>query len=128
MKQMDMSYGQRWGEFRPPKSSLFWAFLAGVVLTIAIGFYWSGWVTGGTAQQMATTAAQDAVVQRLTSICVAQFNQDAERDARLSEFKGLSTFQRTTFVRNQGWATMPGETQPDRRVVDECARRLMLLE
>jgi hypothetical protein len=128
MKQMDMRLGQRWDEFQPSKSALFWTFIVGVVLTIVIGFYWGGWVTGGTAQQMATTTSQQAVVQRLSSICVAQFNQDPERDVKLAELKGLTTTQRTTFVRNQGWATMPGETQADRRVVDECARRLMALE
>jgi hypothetical protein len=129
MKQMDLRLGQRWSEFQPSKGSIFWAFVIGIIVTIVVGFYWGGWVTGGTAERMSSTAAQNAVTQRMASICVAQFEQEAERDANLAEFQSLTTTtQRTNFVRNNGWATMPDATQPDRRAAEECARQLMLLK
>jgi hypothetical protein len=30
-------------------------------------------------------------------------------------------------VKEQGWATMPGETDPDNRVASACTKQLMLI-
>ncbi len=61
----------------------FWSAIGGAIVLAIIGFNWGGWVTGGTAEGMAA----DAVVDRLTPICVAQFNQDPEKDQKLKELK-----------------------------------------
>jgi hypothetical protein len=100
---------------------VFWFAVAAIVLTMIVGFNWGGWVTGGTSQEI----TNDAVVQRLSSICVAQFNQDSQKDQKLTELKGISSYQRDDYVREQGWATMPGEEQSDRKVADACAKQLM---
>jgi hypothetical protein len=92
-----------------------------------IGFTWGGWVTGRTARTMAEDMAEDAVIDRLAPICVAQFNQDPGKDQKLEELKETGSYQRRTYVQDQGWATMPGEEEPDRKVVDECVRLLMLI-
>jgi hypothetical protein len=92
-----------------------------------IGFAWGGWVTGSNARMMAKDIAEDAVVERLAPICVAQFNQDPGKDAKLEELKATSSYQRRTFVQDQGWATMPGEEGPDRAVADACVKLLMLI-
>ncbi len=60
-----------------------WAAIGGAILTMIIGFAWGGWVTSGTAQSRAEKMAADAVVARLVPICVAQFNQDQEKDKKL---------------------------------------------
>lgn len=120
------SLGQRWSEARPTKTAVFWACMAAVVVTMIVGFSWGGWVTGGTARNMAEAAARDAVVTRLAPICVLQFNADPAKDQKLSELKEESTWRRGEYVGKHGWATMPGETEPDGNVADQCANLLML--
>jgi hypothetical protein len=119
------SYGQRWDNVRPTKTIVFWSLAATIILTMIVGFNWGGWVTGGTAQKMGETLAQDAVVQRLAPICVLQFNQDLGKIQKLREFKAAKAYQRDDYVKEQGWATMPGEDEPDRKVADACAKLLV---
>ena len=38
--------------------------------------------------------AADAVADRLTPICVAQFNQDPEKDKKLEAFKEMDSWKR----------------------------------
>ena len=77
-QEQKASYRQRWDKARASKKVVFWAILGAIVLTMIVGFNWGGWVTGGTAQAMGETMADDAVVQRLAPICVFQFNQDPD--------------------------------------------------
>ena len=119
------SYRQRWNKVRPTKKVVFWSCVGCIILTIVIGFAWGGWVTGGSAQKTAEVMAKDAVVQRLAPMCVAQFNQDPGKDQKLTELKDTGTWQRADYVEKQGWATMFGEKEPDRKVADECAKLLM---
>jgi hypothetical protein len=122
-----VSFKKWWREARPTKTAVFWSWIASIALTMIIGFAWGGWVTGATSRRLAETMAADAVADRLAEICVAQFNQDPGKDQKLEEFKETSAYQRRTYVQDQGWATMPGEEQPDRKVVDECVRLLTLI-
>jgi hypothetical protein len=119
------SVGQRWSEARPTKTLLFWACVASAVFTMIVGFSWGGWVTGGTARQTAETMARDAVVQRLAPICVVQSARDLGKGQKLVALKDESSWQRGEYVGKQGWATMPGEQEPDRRVAELCATLLM---
>ena len=122
-----VSFRKWWQEARPTKTVVFWSWIVSIILTMIIGFTWGGWVTGRTARTMAEDMAEDAVIDRLAPICVAQFNQDPEKDQKLEELKETGSYQRRTYVQDQGWATMPGEEEPDRKVVDECVRLLMLI-
>jgi len=124
-QQQKVSFGQRWRETRPTKAVLFWACVACIVLTMLIGFRWGGWVTGGTAQSMAKEMADDAVINRLAPICVANFNQDPGKEQKFNELKAASSWDRSTYIEKQGWATISGEEQPTRGVAAECAILLM---
>lgn len=104
---------------------LVWGAIGGAIVLAIIGFAWGGWVTGGTAQEMAKEMADEAVIDRLAPICVLQFNQDPEKDKKLAELKKLSSWDRGPYVEKQGWATMPGEKEPDSEVAGECAGRLV---
>ncbi len=115
------SYVERWDKARATKKVVFWAVIGAIILTVIVGFRWGGWVTGGTAQKMMT----DAVTQRLSSICVGQFNQDSQKDQKFTELKSASSYQRADYVNKQGWATMPGEAKPDSKVADACARLII---
>jgi hypothetical protein len=121
------NYGERWNQTRPTKTIVFWSWVATIILIMIVGFSWGGWVTGGTAQKMSETMAQDAVVQRLAPICVYQFNQDPQKAQKLTELKESNAYQKDDYVKDQGWATMPGEDQPDGKVADACAKLLVQL-
>ena len=60
-------------------------------------------------------------------ICVVQFNQDLGKIQKLRELKAAKAYQRDDYVKEQGWATMPGEEKPDNKVADECAKQLVQL-
>jgi hypothetical protein len=119
--------GQRWNGLPVSKTNLFWACVAAILLTLLLGFTWGGWLRPGPAQKSADLQVRDAVVNRLATICVAQFNLDPAKDQKLTELKETSSYERAKYVTTQGWATMPGEEQPESRVADACAKQLMLI-
>ena len=104
--------------------------IGAVVLLIVI--FSAGWVvTNGSAEAQAKLIAQEAVIAHLAPIAVAQFMQDPSRQERLKAFKKLDSYgmnNRSDYIKKQGWATMPGEKEPDSKVADECAIRLAELE
>ena len=117
---------ERLREARPSKKIVAALMVAAAGLTMIVGFNWGGWVSGATAQQQVTSGAQDAVALRLAPICVAQFNLDPQKAAKLDELKAIgSSWQRPNYVKEQGWATMPGESAPDNDVASACAILLM---
>jgi hypothetical protein len=118
------SIGARFNAARPTKMHLFWSCVATAVVTMIVGFTWGGWVTGATARTMATTTGEDAVAKRLAPICVVRSALDPQRDTKLKALKDVSTWERGDYIKKQGWATMPGEKEPDGRVADECAKLL----
>jgi hypothetical protein len=124
LNEAKVSLGRRWNEAQPTKTTAFWLVIAAIILTMIVGFNWGGWVTGGTAQRTANAAASTAVIERLTSICVSQFDQDPAKVQKLQSLKEVSTYQRTSYVTDQGWATMPGEEKADSKVASACADRL----
>ena len=97
-----------------------------VVLLIVI--FSAGWVvTSSSAKSMAHEISANAVLDRLAPIAVAQFMQDPNRENRLTEMKKLDFWgdnNRSDYVKKQGWATMPGDKEPDNNVAYEVARRL----
>jgi hypothetical protein len=115
------SYGERWDKAQASKTVVFWISVAVIILTIIVGFTWGGWVTSGTAQRM----ANEAIIQRLSSICVGQFNQDPQKDQKLTELQAASRYQRDAYVKEQGWATMPGEQEPNRQVTTACTQLIV---
>ena len=102
-----------------------WGMAAGAVALAFVGFNWGGWVTGGTAEKVAGARADEAIVAALTPICVAQFQKSAKSPASLAALKETKTWEQGDYVRNGGWATMPGSTaEPKRDVATACAEAL----
>lgn len=97
-----------------------WGAIAGAVLLAIVGFNWGGWVTAGTADEM----AQTAIVDRLVPICVGQFNKDANKATKLAAMKKADSWTRGDFVSKQGWATMPGSKEADTNVAEGCAEKI----
>ncbi len=97
----------------------------GAVATMFIGFYWGGWVTGGTAWKMAQQDSKNAVVAALAPICVDRFQRAANAPEKLIEFNRITyVWDRDVFIERGGWATMPGATSPDTAVARACAEML----
>jgi hypothetical protein len=127
MQANTTTFRQRWSKAKLKKSVVFWIAAGAVLLTLILGFTRGGWTTGGNATNMAEKAVAGAVVERLTSICVAQFGADSQQALKLEELQAItSSSKRIAFVKDQGWATMPDETSPDNKIASECAKQLML--
>jgi hypothetical protein len=67
----------------------------GAVATIAIGFIWGGWVTGGTARSMSAMAENSGRMSILVPMCVAQFTA---ADGAVAKFKGASSYSRDNVI------------------------------
>ncbi len=63
----------------------------------------------------------------MAPICVEQFNQDSEKDQKLKKLREANPWKRYDYVEKQGWATMPGEKNPDSKVAKKCAELLVEL-
>jgi hypothetical protein len=105
-----------------------WGTVVGSVVLLILIFS-AGWVvTSSPAKAQAHEIATAAVVDHLAPISVAQFMQDPNRKERLKELKALDSWKRADYVKEQGWATMPGEKESDYNVANECAKRLVDLK
>jgi len=105
-----------------------WGMVVGAIVLLIVIFS-AGWVvTSGSAQAKAEEMAEKAVVDHLAPICVIQFQQDPNREERLKELKEKSSWEKGSYVKKGGWATMPGSESAEYEVADECARRLLELE
>jgi hypothetical protein len=81
--QERQSFMQRWDQFRPSKTALFWSCVGSVAATIVVGFSLGGWVTGGTAREMTSDAADRARHELAASVCVDRFAAAPDASAQL---------------------------------------------
>jgi hypothetical protein len=100
----------------------------GLVVTVAIGFSWfgygAGWYTAGGASKMADQRVSTALVTTYTPVCVQRFKQQADLPAKWAAFKKVESWQRDTFVKDAGLATLAGDTSPNTDVAEACAQAL----
>ncbi len=101
-----------------------WGAVTGAVALAIIGFSWGGWVTGSTADQLASDKAKLEVVAALVPICIEQSKQDPQVADKLTELKAASSYRRRDMLIKAGWATMPGSNDPNRRVASACMDKL----
>jgi alpha/beta superfamily hydrolase len=112
-------------ETKATARSFLWGAVAGALALAILGFSWGGWVTGGSAETLATSRAATAVVAALTPICVEKFQEAADSSANLTELKKATyVSDQSKFVEKGGWATMPGSTEPNSAVARACAESL----
>lgn len=115
---------QRWHNYQPSKEQTFWIALGCIIATLVIGFGFGGWVTGGTAQEMATQAAQESRLELAAAVCAEDFMGAADARERLAKLKNVEWYERDELVAAAGWATMPGESEANSAVAAMCATRL----
>ena len=100
----------------------------GAVAAMTIGFFWGGWVTGGTAKEMVQRSTTTALVSALAPICVDKFQHSAEAAVNIVELKKVSTYQQGSFIEKGGWATLPGSDNANSAVARQCAEMLSTLK
>lgn len=91
----------------------------GAIALAIVGFSWGGWVTGGSAQDMARKAASTAVAMALTPYCVEQAGTP-EGASVVTELKGAATYSRKAIVEKAGWATPLGADKPNPDLAQAC--------
>jgi hypothetical protein len=101
-----------------------WGAVIGAIGIMILGFWQIGWVTGSTADRMASNRADAAVVAALVPFCIANAERDPDR-AKLATLKTeQSSYTRNQLVSDAGWATLPGMTSPDRELASACSDKL----
>ncbi len=96
----------------------------GAVIAMILGFGWGGWTLGSKAESMADERATAAVVKALAPICVDRFKTASNAQATLVALKAVDSWNRDSFVAKGGWATFPGNAEPNRSVAEACAKML----
>ena len=105
-----------------------WGAVVGAI-ALSIVMFSTGWaVTSSTSNTNAKKMSQDAVVENLASICVAQFEGTDNKVEKLNALVETDSWKRSKYVTDQGWATMPGSESAERDVATECAQRLAKMQ
>ncbi len=94
--------------------------VVGAIALAVVGFSWGGWVTSSSAAEMADEQAEDTLVAALVPFCVLNSARDSNFSATIAEMKAARQYQRSDFVAKAGWATMPGQTEPNLPVARAC--------
>jgi hypothetical protein len=96
---------------------------AGALAVAIAGFSWGGWVTGGSAQDMARKAAGVAVASALTPYCVERAGNAAAASV-VTELKAAPAYSRKGIVEKAGWATPLGSDKPNTDLAQACQLKL----
>jgi hypothetical protein len=95
----------------------------GAVLTVAIGFNWTGygfgWVTGGTAYKLAENRTEKAVIAVLAPICIEKFNAQPDAVAKKVALGKVDSWRRSDELPRE-WITLPGVSYRSLDLADAC--------
>jgi hypothetical protein len=116
---------KRFDDYQPSKTVLFWGMVGAAILTMTLGFGWGGWVTGGTADQMAAKAATSARAELAADVCVDRFAKLPDAPAKLVSLKAVDSWKRSQVIEEGGWVTLPGTEKPVAEAAELCAKRLV---
>lgn len=98
--------------------------VGGAIAVSIIGFVWGGWVTGGSANNMAMTMSRESVVGAMVPVCLDMAQSDMDRAEKIATIKAAAAYQRRDAVMKTGWATMPGTDDPSRDLAQACLESL----
>ncbi len=104
---------QRFDDYQASKTVLFWACAGSVIAATVVGFSWGGWVTGGSAQEMAEDSAAQARQELAAVVCVDRFMAAPDVGVQLAALKGQErSYQQSKFVEEGGWAIIVPASSP----------------
>jgi pimeloyl-ACP methyl ester carboxylesterase len=133
MQQGHQNISQRFKEYQASKTVLFWACAGSVVVATIVGFSWGGWVTGGSAQEMAEDSAAQARQELAAVVCVDRFMAAPDAGTQLTALQEITTARaQGKFVEDGGWAIIVPASDPpdykaranDREAAGLCAEEL----
>lgn len=137
MAQQGRFLMQRFQQYQASKTVLVWACAGCAIAATIVGFTWGGWVTGGSAQEMAATSAAEARQEMASVVCVDRFMAAQNAGVQLAALKEItSSYGQTKFVEEGGWAVVMPATDPvdrkasanDHKAASLCAEDLMKRE
>jgi hypothetical protein len=111
-------------KIHPGVKPALWGAVGGAVAISIVGFSQMGWMLGSTAERLAATRAETAIVGVLTPICVEKFQQQSNLAAKLIEFKKAVSWDQRSLIEKGGWAVTPGTDQTNSAVASACADKL----
>jgi hypothetical protein len=97
---------------------------AGFLATVVIGFNWGGWTLVSTAEDNAKRRVDIALVEVYAPVCVERFEHQANIEVKWAEFTKVDYWRRDDYIKESGFATLPGSTSPNVRIADVCADAL----
>jgi pimeloyl-ACP methyl ester carboxylesterase len=124
---------QRFDDYQASKTVLFWACAGSVIAATIVGFSWGGWVTGGSAQEMAEESAAQARQALAAVVCVDRFMAAPDAGVQLTALQEITTPRaQGKFVEDGGWAIIVPASDPpdykaranDRKAAGLCAEEL----
>jgi hypothetical protein len=124
---------QRFDDYQASKAVLFWACAGSVVVATIVGFSWGGWVTGGSAQEMADDSAAQARQELAAVVCVDRFMAAPDAGVQLTALQEIASPRaQGKFVEDGGWAIIVPASSPtdfkaradDRKAAGLCAEEL----
>lgn len=98
---------------------------SGAVILAVLGFTLGGWVTGGSAREMADKQTQTAIAAALTPYCVLKSQTDPDRVSVHEELDAAASYKHQTIIETAGWATPLGEDTPSHELARSCLTALM---
>ena len=123
-----MAITQQFKDYQPTKTTLLWSMAGAAALTMFVGFTWGGWVTGGSADEMAQEAAEEATAKLAAAVCVERFVNAPDAAAQLAALKETSSWKQRSFVEDGNWTTLTGMEEPVDGAADLCAEQLADME
>ena len=102
-----------------------WGAAGGAAALALVGFMFGGWVTGGRAAELAQQRAEKAVIAALAPICVDKFRHAKNVEENLGKLNAISySWEKGSYVNKGGWATLPGNEEPNSAGAQACAEML----
>jgi len=132
-QHQNQTLSQRFQQYQASKTVLFWSCAGSVVVATIVGFSWGGWVTGGSAQEMAEESAAQARQEVAAVVCVDRFMAAPDAGVQLIALQEITSPRaQGKFVEEGGWAIIVPATSPsdfkaradDRKAAGLCAEEL----
>jgi hypothetical protein len=124
---------QRFDDYQASKTVLFWACAGCVIAATVVGFSWGGWVTGGSAREVAEDSAAQARQELAAVVCVDRFMAAPDAGVQLTALQEITSPRaQSKFVEDGGWAIIVPASSPtdykaradDRKAAGLCAEEL----
>jgi len=99
-----------------------WGAIFGAVAIMITGFSWMGWTLGHTTKRLVAEGSESAVIAALTPFCVSNYLKQPDAAKKLALLReDTSSYTQRDMIEKAGFATMPGNTEPNSGLAAACA-------